>query len=174
MPGALCAVARGAQVLVGSASGALALFDLTSTGSAALVSNFGGVLSDVACGPRPQTWWVLDASGAPRVALLDAQLAPLWSREIGIHALHMAAVPGMERVWLADSTEPHVRRYGPGGTLEVDRIDMPLGGLDRASAWGAGAALFSAPGALLQLDSRGLGAAGQAGFDFLVDVSAVR
>jgi hypothetical protein len=173
-PGALCAAARGGMVLVGCANGQLALFDLAQPSSAPSLSDIGGVLSDVAAGPRPGTWWGLDAQGASRLLLLDAQAGVLWSRGIGLHALHLAPVDGVERVWIADATQAHVRRFGPQGVLEIDRADMPLGGLDRACAFQSGAALFAAPGALLHLDALGRGAPGQAGFDFLVDVSVVR
>ncbi|HUR28569.1 MAG TPA: hypothetical protein VM509_10310, partial [Planctomycetota bacterium] len=115
----------------------------------------------------------LDAQGYGRLALFDAALAVRWSRSVGLHALHFAPERGTERVWIADATEPRVRRFGPGGLLEIDRPDMPLGGLDRACATASGTALFTAPGALLALDALGQNAPGQAGFDFLVDVASV-
>jgi len=173
-PGALSAVARADRVLVGTSAGSLALFDLSAPGSAPRVAQVGGLICDLAQGPRPGTWWALDAQGASRLLLLDENLGVEWSTGIGLHALHLAPVPGVERVWLADSTQPHARRFGAGGLLEIDRPDMPLGGLDRACAWNEGAALFTAPGALLHLDAHGQGAPGQAGFDFLVDVAVAR
>ena len=173
-PGALSIAGSTNRVLVGTASGGLALFDPASPATAPRLSAFGGVLSDVAAGPLPGTWWVLDAAGSCRVALLDSLLAVMWSKSVGLHALHLAPVAGRERVWIADSTQPHVRRFGPGGVLEVDRADLPQSGLDRACAWRGDSALFTTPGALLHLDGGGQGSPGQAGFDFLVDVSALR
>lgn len=173
-PGALCAALCGDRVLAGTAAGNLALFDLSAPNAPPHVLDVGGVIADVAQGPRPGTWWSLDAQGSSRLLLLDEIPSPVWSTRIGLHALHLAPVPGAEQVWVADSTQPHARRFGPEGRLEIDRPDMPLGGLDRACAWSGGAALFTAPGALLHLDPGGLCAPGQAGFDFLVDVSVAR
>ena len=171
--GALCAAARGALILVGSATGELALFDMNLPNATPLRFAWGGAISDVQPGPTLGTWWALDSHGTCRLALFDAALSVSWSRSVGLHALHLAPQRGVERVWVADTTETYVRRFGPGGALEVDRSDMPLGGLDRACATAAGSALFTAPGALLALDPLGQNAPGQAGFDFLVDVSCV-
>lgn len=172
-PGASSAAAQGASILVGTSTGELALFDLTSSTAAPLRIFWGGSISDVAPGPASGTWWALDAHGACRVALFDAALAVIWSKTVGLHALHLAAQKGVERVWVADTTQPHVRRFGPGGALEIDRADVPLGGLDRACAALGSTLLLTAPGALLRLDSNGQNLPGQAGFDFLVDVSTV-
>ena len=173
-PGALCAAAALGHCLVGTQTGDLVLFDLNAPLAAPLRSNFGGGISDVAPGPSPGKWWVLDSHGACRLALVDWNLSVLWSRSVGLHALHLAPVAGLERVWIADTTQPHVRRFGPAGVLELDRPNMPLGGLDRGCSTAVGTALFPAPGALLRLDGQGQNMPGQAGFDFLVDVSAVR
>lgn len=172
--GAMCAAAAAGRCLVGTASGELDLFDLASPNAAPLRANWGGTIGDVAPGPTPGSWWALDSNGTCRLALLDAQLNVLWSRNVGLHALHLAAVAGAERVWIADATQPHVRRFGPAGVLELDRPDMNLAGLDRGCSAPQGSVLFPAPGALLRLDAGGQNAPGQAGFDFLVDASAVR
>ncbi len=173
-PGALCAATAAGYCLVGTQAGELVRFDLNAPLAPPLRFNFGGLISDVASGPSADRWWVLDASGACRLALLDMNLTVLWSRPVGLHALHLAPTAGIERVWIADTTQPNVRRFGPGGVLEIDRSNMPLGGLDRACGAVQGSVLFPAPGALLRLDGLGQNLPGQAGFDFLVDVSAVR
>ncbi len=173
-PGAQCAAATPQSCLVGTAQGELLLFDLGSPTSAPLRTSFGGSISDVAPGPRADTWWALDAHGFCRIGLFDAQLGLKWWRNVGLHALHLAPVAQQERLWIADTTQPHVRRFGPAGVLEIDRADLPLGGLDRACGAPGGSALFAAVGALLRLDVQGQNAPGQAGFDFLVDVASVR
>ncbi len=173
-PGAVSAAAAVGHCLVGTQAGELVLFDLNAPLDLPLRLNFGGSISDVAPGPSAGRWWVLDAHGACRLALVDMNLSLVWSRAVGMHALHLAPIAGVERVWMADTTEPHVRRFGPAGVLEVDRPNMPLGGLDRGCSAAQGSVLFPAPGALLRLDGLGQSSPGQAGFDFLVDVSAVR
>lgn len=172
-PGALCAAAAAGHCLVGTQAGELDLFDLNAPLLAPLRLNFGGAISDVAPGPSAGSWWALDANGACRLALFDMNLSVIWSRTVGLHALHLAPIAGVERVWIADTTQPYVRRFGPGGVLEVDRQNMPQGGLDRGCSAFQGSVLFPAPGALLRLDGLGQSSPGQAGFDFLVDVAAV-
>jgi hypothetical protein len=172
--GASCAAASGTHVHGGCESGGLARFAAAAPNAPPLVSPWGVVVADVAAGPRPGTWWVLDAQGANRLALLDSGLGVLWSRLTQLAALHLAPVRGEERVWLADATEPHARRFGSGGVLEIDRPDVLQGGLDRAETTADGALLLTAPGALLVLDAQGRNAPGQGGFDFLVDVGVVR
>ncbi|MEO6709820.1 MAG: hypothetical protein ABI054_07615 [Planctomycetota bacterium] len=172
-PGALCIAVQGQRVLVGTMAGELALFDMTTPASAPLRLAWGGAISDVAPGPTFGSWWALDSHGSCRLALLDPGLVVIWSRSVGLHVQHLAPEKGVERVWIADTTQPHVRRFGPGGVLEIDRADMPLGGLDRAATTGVGSALFTAPGALLRLDAQGQNSPGQAGFDFLVDVASL-
>lgn len=171
--GAICAAGDGRRVLVGTNAGTLLRFDIVAPQAPPLVANLGGIVSDVAAGPRAGRWWVLDAVGQGRLALVDSALASLWTRPVQLHALHLAPLPGVERVWIADTTQPHVRRYGPNGVLEVDRADMAAGGLDRACVASAGGALFPAVGALLALDAQGARAPGQGGFDFLVDAASV-
>jgi hypothetical protein len=170
---AACIASAGTKLLVGTSTGELALFDLTSPLAPPLRLAWGGSIADVAPGPWPGTWWALDAHAYGRLALLDDAFTVKWSRSVGLHALHLAAQKGVERVWIADTTEPHARRFGPGGALEIDRPNMPLGGLDRACTTREGAALFTATGALLCLDAQGLNSPGQAGFDFLVDVASL-
>lgn len=172
--GAICAAGDGRRVLVGTSVGSLARFDMLAPQAPPHLATFGGIVSDVAAGPRPGRWWVLDAAGQGRLALVDSALANLWTRPVQLHALHLAPVPGVERVWIADSTQPHVRRFGANGVLEIDRADMLAGGLDRACVAPAGGALFPAVGALLALDAQGGRAPGQGGFDFLVDAACVR
>ena len=112
---------------------------------------------------------MLDGTGDGWLYLLDGSLATAWRERTALQALHLAPVAGEERVWLASSTQPMVRRYGPKGRLELERGNLPLGGLDRALAWRDGL-LATAPGAILRLDAAGNLAPGQGGFAFLVDL----
>lgn len=172
-PGALSLASAWGQVLVGDDAGVVSCFDLGAPAAPPRSSALGGILADVAAGPSAESWWVLDASAAHRLVLLDADLSARWIVPAGVAALHLAPVSGVERVWLADVNAPSARRFGPGGALEVDRRDLPLAGLDRVASLAGGGALFAAPGALLALDGLGRNAPGQGGFDFLVDVAVV-
>lgn len=173
VPEALCVGAQGELALVGSQTGRLTLVSSARPGEILRVIEPGGVLQDVAPGPRAGQWWALDASGAQRLLLLDRDLSTLSCTTLHMHGLHLAPVRGEERVWIADSTEPLARRFGPGGVLEVEARRLPLSGLDRAAVWRGSGVLLAAPGALLRLDGAGALAPGQGGFDFLVGVSAV-
>ena len=134
--------------------------------------------------PVADGWWCLDVTQGGRLVRLGPDLSERWSVAVAIQPLHLVPVPGEERVWLASATQPHARRYGPGGQLELDLEDLPLSGLDRGLAWGvrpaspgrrgpraSGGVLLVAPGALLHLDAAGQLAPGQGGFDYLVDVA---
>lgn len=134
----------------------------------------GGEIGDIARGPEPGSLWVLDVTGNRKLFLLDPDLSVRWSASVGLKALHVAPVPGEERVWLADTTEPIVRRLGPAGAIEIHRSGLALLGLDRALAWGAGGVLLAAPGGILHLDAAGQTAPGQGGFNFLIDLEPVR
>lgn len=171
-PGLACAAGRGSQALAGTSGGEVLLIALP--GGAVLARRaLGGPIGDVAPGPGAGEWWALDVGGQPRLHLLAADLAPKWSASSGLRALHLVEVPGEERVWLADTTESRLRRYGPGGVLEIDRYDLRLSGLDRGTSWIGGGLLCVAPGALLHLDVQGRPAPGQGGFRFLVDAARV-
>lgn len=170
-----CAAGQSREVLIGSDSGGLELRDAAS-GTLLAARAFGGVIADVAPGPRAGTWWVLDAHGGPsvrRVALLDASLSTLWERAAGVAALHLVPVPRSERVWLADASGTSARRFGPGGNIELASVVLPVSGADRGVARSDGSVVFAAPGALVALHPDGSPASGQGGFDFLVDVERV-
>jgi hypothetical protein len=168
---ARCAAGFGSLVAVGTDDGAVWLVDTAATPTVIRRQKLGGPIGDLAPGPTPGTWWALDIGGVARLSLLEPNLAPRWTVAIGLHALHLAPAAGLERVWIADTTEPVARRYGIAGVLELDVHDLPLGGLDRVAALDDGGVLLAAPGAVLHLDTAGHLQPGQGGFDFLVDVT---
>ena len=104
---------------------------------------------------------------------MGADLEREWSAPTGLAALQLAPVPGAEQVWLADVSEPRVRRFGAGGVLELELDPAPLSGLQRGAADGSGAVLLTAPGALLAYDGWGAARPGQGGFTYLTDVARV-
>lgn len=172
-PGLVCVADSRGSVAVGTTQGDVIRLERAANGDLLDRVHLGGEIGDLAPGPWPGSLWALDVTGSARLILLDADLAVRWSVPVGLHALHLAPVPGEERVWIADSTEPIVRRFGPGGVIELDRRDLPLLGLDRAAAWIDGGALLAAPGAILRIDAAGRILPGQGGFAFLVDLDAV-
>lgn len=172
--GLVCVAGSRDSVLAGTDSGAVLRIDPAPSGSVGVILaqvQLGGRIGDLARGPWPGSAWALDTSAARRLFLLDADLSVRWVANVGIAALHIAAVPGEERVWLADTATPRVRRFGPAGALEIDRRGLPLIGLDRAVAWREGGVLVAAPGAILHLDANGQTAPGQGGFNYLIDLA---
>lgn len=172
---AFCAAAAFGCTLVGSERGELRLFG--PDGQRLARRDFGGVLSDLAPGPEPGTWWALDAAGGAggtRLALLGRDLAPRWVVPAGLAALTLAPVRGAERVWLCDGEGALVRRFGPGGSLELAHIGLAHVGASRASVGNDSSVWIAAPGALLCLDGAGASVPGQGGFGYLVDVECVR
>jgi len=159
-------------VVLGTSSGELVCVDASAR--ATLARESGGIVLDLARGPAPGTLWLLENRGSDRLALLDEQLAARCSIGVRIAAVHLAPVPGEERVWLCDSREPRVQRFGPHGTLELDLRNLPLAGLDRAVAWPDRGAVLAAPGALLHVDEHGRLAPGQGGFNYLVALDRAR
>lgn len=171
--GLVSAAASDRAVLVGGSSGEVWLLERSLAGARlATVELPGGEISDVARGPRPGQWWVLDVSGGARLLLLDARLGTVFATDVGLAAGYVVPVPGEERAWVADLGEPRARRFGPGGVLELD-VDVPLAGLGRGLGRPGGGAVYVAPGALLHLDASGQLAPGQGGFDFLIDLARV-
>lgn len=172
---AFCAAGAWGCTLVGSERGELRLWGPDGQRLARRV--FGGVISDVAPGPEPGCWWVLDAAGGAagqRLALVGRDLSSRWEVPAGVVALSLAPERGVERVWLCDGEGALVRRLGPGGTLELAQVGLAHSGATRAS-WGHDGLLWiAAPGALLCLDGSGARVPGQGGFQFLVDVERVR
>lgn len=175
-PDLFCVTGRDGEVLVGTDTGRLELFGVGASAPTATRA-FGGVIADLAPGPRARTWWVLDAHGGPnshRVALLDETLGSVWERPAGLTALHLAPVPHAERVWIADPNSNLARRFGPGGNLEIGAATLSMSGADRGVARPDGSVIFATPGALSVLSADGLPLPGQGGFHFLVDVEAAR
>jgi hypothetical protein len=159
-------------VVIGTSNGELVCVDASARSTLARES--GGVVLDLARGPEAGTLWLLEKRGSNRLALLDERFAARWSIGLRISALHLAPVPGEERVWLCDAREPRVQRFGPRGTLELDLRNLPLAGLDRAVAWSDRGAVLAAPGALLHVDQHGRLAPGQGGFNYLVALDRAR
>lgn len=157
-PGASALAADAGRILVGCDDGELVCL-AAQGGVLAIVEQAFGVRA-LAPGPRAGEWWVLDAAGG---LALFAGSERLWRVHTGLAATSLAAVPGMERVWLAASAD--VRRYGPGGTLELAR-EIAGGPWSAAAASADGAQLLGV-GALLELDRRGEVLRTQGGFDAL-------
>ena len=172
---AFCVAGAWGCTLVGSERGELRLWG--PDGQRLARRDFGGVISDVAPGPEPGCWWVLDAAGGAggqRLALVGRDLSSRWEVPAGVAALSLAPERGLERVWLCDGEGALAQRFGPGGTLELAQAGLAHSGATRAS-WGQDGLLWiAAPGALLCLDGSGARAPGQGGFEFLVDVERVR
>jgi hypothetical protein len=165
-----CVADSRAAVAVGTERGEVVRLDPRVEGAVLDRVHLGGRVLDLAPGPSPGSLWVLVDEGGARLHLLGPDLALCWAVDVGLAAGHLAPIEGEERVWLADTLRPVVRRFGPGGVLEVERTDLPLAGLDRAVAWSGGGVLLAAPGAILHLDRGGRLRPGQGGFDFLVDL----
>ena len=173
LTGATCAAGRlaegpgalGLEILVGDEAGGLSL---VRDGEVVAVRELGGEVGDLAPGPGG-TWFALDLASR-RLVLLDRDLGLLWAVDHGLAALELAPVVGEERVWLVDSTEPLVRRYGPGGGLEVE-AGMPAADATGATDDGQGGLWVASAGALLRLDVHGAVQPGQGGFGHLTDVS---
>jgi hypothetical protein len=168
--GLTCVVGRGERVLVGTADGELVLLD-ASSGVPLAFHSLGSEIGDIA--PAPRGWWVLDVSGAGHLALFDEDLNLSWLAATHAQALHLTPEPGRESVWLASSTQPSVRRFGPGGVLELTQDELPLSDLDRGLAWRGGVLLLS-PGGILRLNRRGRIQPAQGGFTFAVAVERAR
>ena len=133
-----------------------------------------GTIRDIAPGPTPGSAWALDTRGNGRLFLLAADLTVRWAAGVGFPCAHLAPVPGEERVWIAGTASPRVRRIGPSGVIELESQGLPLNGLDRVVAWRDGGALLLAPGAILHVGSQGALAPGQGGFAWLSDAARVR
>jgi hypothetical protein len=164
-------------VLVAGHDGSLASYAVGAATGLAAQRQFGGVIADVAPGPQRGTWYVLNVGGPPsqrRLAVLDAQLATLWSAPLGCGALHLCVSPDRQRVWVADGAAGFARRFGPQGALELAWATLPVMGCERGVARADGSVVFAAPGALVRLASDGSVLPGQGGFTFLVDVAARR
>jgi hypothetical protein len=172
--GLTCIASSPRSVALGTSDGEVLCLDPARAGSIAKRFRLGGSIADLAAGPDAETWWVLDVGQTRRLFLLDGDLHPRWTSAIDVSAAHLAPVPGQERMWLCDTLEPRLCRWGPGGTLELEVIGLPLAGLDRACAWGEGGVLAAAPGAILQLDAEGHPRPGQGGFNFLTDLARAR
>ena len=161
----------GLSVLVGSDTGTLTRYDETGA-RVQQVTGLAGEIADVAPGPDGG-WWVLDVAAPNRLLRLDRDLDLLWAVETGLHSESLAPVQGEERVWIADSTEPLVRRFGPGGVLELSAATVATD-FSRGAGLLSGEFWVASPGAALRIDGFGAGLPSQGGFDYLVDLSSVQ
>ena len=98
-------------------------------------------------------------------------LVPHWSRSCGLADPRLAAVPGEERVWIASGNHGRVARLGPGGSLEIAGIELPLRSIAEGVAEPDGGVTWCAGGALLRLDRRGALVRTQGGFGVLAAVA---
>jgi hypothetical protein len=170
-PDLLCVAGSRASALVGTSTGSVLRVDPHS-GAILSQVQLDGTIGDVAAGPSSGSAWALDTQG--RLFLLDETLAIRWAAGIPFPCAHIGAVPDEERVWIADTTAPRIRRLGPGGVVELDRQDLPVSALDRTLAWTGGGALLLTPGAILHVDEHGALVPGQGGFAWLSDAARVR
>ncbi len=169
--------ANGSRALVAGHDGWLRSHSLAPGAPAPLARHFGGVIADVAAGPLRNGFYVLDVAGSVaqrRLALVAEDLSTVWVRSIGCGALHLCVSGDRRRVWLADGGARFARRFGADGGLEVPFVALPLAGVERGAAHDDGGVVFAAPGALVRLAPDASPLPGQGGFDFLVDVAALR
>lgn len=171
--GALTLAGTADRVLVAGEGGRAVLLSAQPGGGVLGRALLDGEIGDVAPGPAGEGWWALDVTGGARLLRLDRDLAPRWIQPVGLHALHLAPHAEEERVWIADTTQPLARRYGPGGALELEVPEVALSGLDRGASEDGGGVLLTAPGAVLRLDALGAPLPAQGGFQFLVDLDRV-
>ncbi len=175
---ALSAVAaNGGRALVAGHDGWLRSYSLTPGAPSTLSRQFGGVLADVAPGPLRMGFYVLDVAGSVsqrRLALVAEDLSTVWVKPVGCGALHLSVSPDRRRVWLADGAARFARRFGADGGLEIPFAALAAAGVERGLAHDDGGAVFAAPGTLLRLAPDASALPGQGGFDFLVDVAALR
>lgn len=171
--GLRCLATRGDVLIVGDAGGGLTRVSLDSGGAEArrvpceteAVARLAPASDD--------GWWLLAADFRRTLTRLNSELEPLWSTPTHAGSLDMVVAQTGDSVWLAEETRPVLRKYGELGRLIFQR-DATLAGIGRGVPTPDGGAIFAAPGALLRFDERGAALPGQGGFEFLVDVSAVR
>lgn len=175
---ALAAIAaNGGRALVAGHDGWLRSHSLAPGAPMVIARQFGGVIADVAPGPLRMGFYVLDVAGPAtqrRLALVDEGLNSVWVRPVGCGALHLCVSPDRRRVWLADGAARLARRFGADGGLEIPFVAISAAGVERGLARDDGGAVLVAPGALIRLAPDASALPGQGGFDFLVDVAALR
>jgi hypothetical protein len=164
---ALCA-ARGAVVLA-ARDGRILRVAADGTRKVHARAAHAASWSDVAAGPDGACF-ALDVSSPATVALLGPDLAVRWRVALGIAARSLGVVPGEERVWVSDANGARVKRFGPGGALELD-VPVVLHAPDHPVAWRDGGVLIGAPGAVLRLDAAGQPGPGQGGFAWISDLA---
>jgi hypothetical protein len=169
-PDLLCVSGSRASILLGTTTGTLLRVD-AHTGAILAQLQLDGTIGDIAPGPTPGSAFALDTQG--RLFLLDESLTIRWAAGVPYPSSHLGVVPDTERVYIADTSSPRVRRYGPSGVVELD-VTLPTSGLDRTLALSHNGALLLTPGAILHLDENGTLAPGQGGFAWLADAARVR
>lgn len=165
--GAVLGAALVEDVLVGDDQGKLTRY--APDGSVRSAVSLGGELGDLQRGPGGRVF-ALVVTGGGRIVCLNQELQELWSVATGLATERLSVVPGHERLWIADTTEPFARRFGPGGVLELE-VRLPASDVSAALAGADGGALFTTPGAVLRVDPYGAILPGQGGFDYLTDIA---
>ncbi|MEX1024594.1 MAG: hypothetical protein WD226_05905 [Planctomycetota bacterium] len=165
-------VAAGELALVGREDGWVELWRTrhppTRVAAALVAEQVGDVV------PAPDAgWYVLDVA-ARRLVRLEPDLAKRWAVDPTLSAASLTTSLDRSRVWIVDANQPFVRRFGPGGSLEIVVNDLPLSGFDRAAPTAAGGLVLVSPGAVLELGPFGTLLQSQGGFGFLTDVAEVR
>jgi hypothetical protein len=171
-PDLACVSGSRAGILAGTSTGTVLRID-PGTGTLLAQIQLDGTIGDIVPGPRSGSSWALDTQGTGRLFLLDEALAIRWAAGVGFAGRHLGAVPGEERVWIADTGSQRVRRFGANGVVEIDRQNLPGIAFDRTLAW-SGGALVLTPGAILRLDHDGMVVTGQGGFAWLSDAARAR
>jgi hypothetical protein len=173
LPGASSAAGDGDRILIGCRGGEIVLAEESQLGTVCAWRKLAGEPLDLAPGPRAGMWWVLTRTG--ELALLASDLSTRWSCLAGSGTSVMAAVPGLERIWVGGAAG--VRRYGPGGVLELELPESALPGECSGLTATEPGVLLATPGALLELETGSGGARtlrSQGGFAELADVAPVR
>lgn len=168
-----CVSGSNGSIVCGTSGGAVLRVDPAS-GAVLTEVQLDGTIRDLAPGPTPGSVWALDTQGYGRLFLLDEALAIRWAAGVGFPCAHLGAVPGEERVWVADTASARVRRFGANAVVELDQQGLPGGNFDRSIAWRDGGVLLLAPGAIVQVTASGTVAPGQGGFAWLADGARVR
>ncbi|MDZ4773183.1 MAG: hypothetical protein SGI72_08635 [Planctomycetota bacterium] len=168
-----CVSGSNGSILCGTDGGAVLRVDPAS-GAVLAELQLDGTIRDLAPGPTLGSTWALDTQGTGRVFLLDETLAVRWAAGVGFPCAHLGAVPGEERVWIADTSSPRVRRFGANAVVELDRQGLPSNNLDRSVPWRDGGVLLLSPSAIVHVGSDGNTLPGQGGFAWLSDAARVR
>jgi hypothetical protein len=151
-------------VLAGSSAGAL--FTIVRGRAAEFVAQLDAPIAALA-GARGGGWWALADDG--RLFSLDAAYVVRWSTW---QRPEIARLAPTEHGLLSFSLEgSRCALFHPEEKRPARRIDVLMGGLEAALAWGDGGLLIAAPGALLNVGPGNSLGPGQGGFGYLTDLA---